>query len=56
LITGVLKLIPDEWLAAEPRFASADEHRAAYAEYLLSRLREPREFAREAADARALSV
>jgi len=56
LIREVLSFVPDEWLAAEPRFASAEEHRAAYAEYLLSRLQAPRDFVREAADARALSV
>jgi hypothetical protein len=56
LITGVLESVPDGWLAAEPRFETAGESRAAYAEYLLSRLSAPREFAREAADARALSV
>jgi hypothetical protein len=56
LIREVLGLVPAEWLASEPRFASAEEHRAAYAEYLLSRLRAPREFAREAADARTVSV
>jgi hypothetical protein len=56
LITGVLDFVPGEWLAAETRFASADEHRAAYAGYLLSRLQAPRDFVREAVDARALSV
>jgi hypothetical protein len=56
LIKEVLNFVPDEWLAAEPRFASAKEHRAAYAEYLLSRLHAPRDFVREAADARAVSI
>ena len=56
LIREVLNFVPDEWLAAEPRFASAEEHRKAYAEYLLSRLQAPRDFVREAADARAMSV
>ncbi|MET0625823.1 MAG: HipA family kinase [Pyrinomonadaceae bacterium] len=56
LVREVLGFVPDEWLASEPRFASADEHREAYAEYLLSRMQSPRDFAREAADARALSV
>ncbi|HEX8558176.1 MAG TPA: HipA family kinase [Pyrinomonadaceae bacterium] len=56
LIREVLDFVPDGWLAAESRFASAAEHRAAYADYLLSRLAAPRAFAREAADARALSV
>jgi hypothetical protein len=56
LIRELLSLVPDEWLAAEPRFASADEHRAAYAEYLLSRLQAPRDFVKEAVNARAMSV
>jgi hypothetical protein len=56
LIREVLGFVPDEWLASEPRFASPQEHREAYAEYLLSRMQSPRDFAREAADARALSV
>jgi hypothetical protein len=56
LVREVLGFVPDEWLASEPRFASPREHREAYAEYLLARLRAPRDFAREAADARALSV
>jgi hypothetical protein len=52
----VLDFVPAEWLAAEPRFASAEEHRAAYAAYLLSRLQAPRDFAEEAVNARAVSV
>ncbi len=56
LVREVLGFVPDEWLASEPRFSSSHEHREAYAEYLLSRMQSPRDFAREAADARALSV
>jgi hypothetical protein len=56
LIKELLALVPDEWLASEPRFADPDAHRAAYAEYLLTRLQTPRDFVREAADARAVSV
>ena len=56
LIREVLSLVPEVWLGAEPRFASAAEHREAYAEYLLSRLQPPRDFVKEAVDARALSV
>ena len=37
----------------EPAFAGADEHRAAYVEYLSERLEAPRLFVEEAADARA---
>jgi len=56
LIEELLSLIPDGWLEGETRFADADSHRAAYAEYLLSRLKAPRDFVKEAADARAVSV
>jgi hypothetical protein len=35
-------LIPDEWLADEPGFGSAEEVRSAYVAYLSARLREPR--------------
>ena len=56
LVGRVLALVPDAWLAAEPRFADADSHRAAYAEYLSGRLAPPRDFVKEAADARAVSV
>jgi hypothetical protein len=54
LIQEILSLIPDEWLNPESRFAGgAHEHRAAYAEYLLARLAFPRDFVKEAIDARA---
>ncbi len=56
LIRGLLSSVPADWLAAEARFADAESHRAAYAEYLLSRLEAPRDFVKEAADARAVSV
>ena len=56
LIKELLALVPDEWLNSEARFADAGTHRDAYAEYLLSRLQTPRDFLKEAADARAVSV
>ena len=56
LIEELLSLVPDEWLTSEARFADAEAHRAAYAEYLLTRLTAPRDFVKEAADARAVSV
>src|SRR5215213_5005929 len=56
LVRDLLMLVPAEWLAAEPRFNEAGEHRDAYAEYLLARLAPPRDFVKEAADARAVSV
>jgi len=56
LVEALLALVPEVWLAGEPRFTDAEAHRAAYAEYLLSRLQPPRDFLREAVDARAVSV
>ena len=56
LIQELLLFVPDEWLTTEARFADAKAHREAYAEYLLSRLTAPRDFVKEAADARAVSV
>ncbi|MDQ4128428.1 MAG: aminotransferase class I and II [Actinomycetota bacterium] len=38
----IVELIPEEWLAGEPGFGSADEVRTAYIAYLSGRLREPR--------------
>ena len=55
-LRDLLRQVPAEWLAAEPRFAGPGEHREAYAEYLLARLSPPRDFVKEAADARAVSV
>ena len=56
VIHGIAALIPDSWLGDEPRFATPDEHRAAYAAYLLARLEAPRRFVEEAAHARAQFV
>jgi hypothetical protein len=56
LIEGLVGFVPDAWLEGEPRFDGTEAHRAAYVEYLLSRLQTPRDFVREAADARAVSV
>ncbi|HEX5709608.1 MAG TPA: HipA family kinase [Pyrinomonadaceae bacterium] len=56
LVGELLELIPDEWLAADSNFADPAAARAAYAEYMRERLRPPRDFVKEAADARALSV
>ncbi len=56
LVRDLLALVPDEWLTPEARFANPEAHRSAYAEYLLQRLAAPRDFVKEAADARAVSV
>jgi hypothetical protein len=56
LVRDILSLIPDDWLAADSPFADVHEHRAAYLEYLLTRLRPSRDFAKEAVNARVVSV
>jgi hypothetical protein len=53
VLTRIVALIPDAWLADEPSFASHDAHRAAYLTYLQDRLRAPRTFAEEAVRAHA---
>ena len=55
-IDAVLAMIPDAWLGDEPRFATIDEHRAGYRDYLLRRLDSPRDWAEEAARAHASRV
>jgi hypothetical protein len=56
LIEEVLALIPDSWLVAEGELTTPAEHRAAYARYLLARLAAPRDFVKEALDARVVSI
>lgn len=41
-LTEIIALVPDEWLGDVEAFASTDEHRAAYREWLLLRLEGPR--------------
>lgn len=52
IVEEILRLIPDAWLAEGKEFAEAGEYRAAYARYLLSRLALPRDFVKEAMNAR----
>jgi hypothetical protein len=52
-VAGVVEMIPDSWLGDEPRFASADEHRAAYRDYLTQRLESPRDWMEDAVRARS---
>ncbi len=60
IIEGIVQLIPDAWLVNQSPldsiFDSNDEHRAAYSEYLLSRLEPPHVFLEEAIRARSLLV
>jgi hypothetical protein len=49
LLGEITSLIPDQWLVASDTFDDKEKHRNAYFEYLTSRLKSPRLFAREAA-------
>jgi len=51
-IERILALVPEAWLGGDAPFASAEEHRAAYVQYLCRRLDAPRAFAAEAIHAR----
>jgi hypothetical protein len=53
VLERVLALVPGAWLAGEPRFPSAAEHRAAYVEQLARRLEAAPIFVEEAERARA---
>jgi hypothetical protein len=53
VVARVVDMIPDSWLGDEPRFASADEHRAGYRDYLTQRLESPRQWMEDAVRARS---
>jgi hypothetical protein len=53
VLRGIVALIPDEWLAGEPTFQTADEHREAYVRYFMKRLESAHIFEQEAINARA---
>ena len=48
VIAGVLAMVPDAWLTADPDALSATEMRHAYNRYLVERLAAPRSFVEEA--------
>lgn len=52
LIRNVVALVPGDWLNEDAKFASADENKEAYVDYLTKRLRESRHFVEEAIRAR----
>lgn len=56
VLREVVDLIPGEWLADEPGFASAEEVRSAYVAYLTARLEEPRAWVRALEEARGRAV
>lgn len=51
-IHSIISLIPDEWLAGDLSFASADEHRQVYTQFLETRLANSQIFVKEAQYAR----
>ena len=53
LLRSVVAVVPDEWLAAEPGFESADAVRDAYVSYLLTRVIGPREWFPQVVDSSA---
>jgi HipA-like protein len=54
IIDSIVTLIPDAWLDGDSTFDGSNQHRAAYTEYLLSRLEPPHVFLEEAIRARSL--
>jgi hypothetical protein len=55
VIDGVIKMIPDAWLAGDAPGGTA-QRRGDYRNYLLARLMPPRAFLEEAIDARSRDV
>ncbi len=51
IIHSIVKLIPDEWLAADTSFTSIEEHRSVYARFLITRLSHSSTFVKAAQDA-----
>jgi hypothetical protein len=51
-LSSVISLIPDEWLAGDSSFQSAEEHREAYARFLEIRVAHSEFFVKEAQNAR----
>jgi hypothetical protein len=52
VLSSIVGLIPDSWLGDVEEFASVEEHRAAYVQYLQRRLEAPRAFVEEVQRAR----
>jgi len=55
-IQELIRLIPDDWLAAEATFQSTEEHRQAYAQFLNERIDHAEIFIKGAEDARAARI
>ncbi len=53
LISDIVAQVPPSWLLGEAAFADVAQHRQAYVDYLLERIKAPRAFVEEAIRARA---
>ncbi len=53
LIHSIVSLIPGGWLITDSPFTSTEEHKAAYAQFLISRISNSETFVKEAQNARA---
>lgn len=56
VIRGIVSLIPEEWLMNEDIFATKEEHREAYAAFLISRVANSEIFVKAAVHARATLI
>ena len=56
IIAAIVQLIPDTWLPEDAAVGGSNQQRAAYREYLLSRLQPPHGFLEEAIRARSVYV
>jgi hypothetical protein len=56
LIQRIVALVPEEWLLTEPAFESAAAHRAAYVEFLETRIANSEIFVKEAQHARTTLI
>jgi hypothetical protein len=55
-IRSIIALVPDEWLTGEEIFKTADEHREAYAEFLITRIEHSEIFIKEAQHAAGIFI
>ncbi|GAB2768315.1 hypothetical protein GCM10027275_08600 [Rhabdobacter roseus] len=55
-LQAIVSLIPDDWLTVESPFASAQEHRQAYVQFLTTRLAHSSIFVKAAQDAREARI
>jgi len=56
VLEAIVSLIPEAWLGSDGLFATPQENREAYTNYLQQRLRQPHAFVQEAIRARSQLV